>query len=148
METPSHERRETGVDTAGWPLVRYVSARNMDREAAHAFIERMRYVLDREERFCMLVDLRAAERIDLAEIRMIADFARSKGPQLRKLVTAMALIVPSAMVRGAVKVIFKLKPPEHPYTLVRDMETGEAYIAPYLEDLVNPTPRRPRWMSE
>lgn len=150
MGAPTDKTVETGVDTRTWPLVRYVGAHTTDTVKACEFIESLRRVLDRDKRFCMLVDLTLAERIDLAEIRMIADFARLKGPQLREFVTAMALVVPSPMVRGAIKVMFTLKPPEHPYTVVRDMEAGEAYIAPYLEELGSTVlgRRRPNWMSE
>ena len=127
-----------GLDLRSWPLVRHRGSELFDTGSIETFHEGMRGLLALDRRFCLLIDLSDARRLELTEIRLMVSFAQSHGAQLRKLAVALALVVPSPMVRGALKVAFTLRPPEHAYRIFRD-ETGvDDFFGPYLARLGAP----------
>lgn len=77
----------------------------------------------------------ATIRFEWSEIKVFDAFARANGERLDSQVAALALIIPSAMVRGAIRVLFKLKAPGHPYRVVHERDAALEYIAPYLSEL-------------
>ena len=90
-------------------------------------------------RFCLLVDFSPTKRMEIAEIKRLTAFVESRGSELDTQLVAMAHIVPSAMVRGALKVLFSLRPPGSPYRVTRTPEAAHAYLGPYINELMGKT---------
>ena len=87
------------------------------------------------ERFCLYVDMMEARRFDLPAIQVMGSFAQRNSDTLDRRVAALVIVAPSAMVRGAIRVLFTIKTPGHPYAVVRNREEADAYIAAQLESL-------------
>ncbi|MEM7155611.1 MAG: hypothetical protein AAF799_22365 [Myxococcota bacterium] len=126
----------TLVDVSAWPLVVLRFSRVVDAETVQQVATGLSATLDRAERFCMQVDMTNTSRFEWAEIKSFDRFARANEDRLNAHVAALALIIPSAMVRGAIRVMFRLKSPAHPYRVVHRRESAVEYLAPYLAELV------------
>ena len=88
---------------------------------------------DRE--ICLLADATATVRLDLVHVKTIARFGEEHHSLLAERVRALVLVIPSAMVRGAIKVAFQLKAPPHPYAVVQTIDEATDYLAPYLREI-------------
>lgn len=126
------------VDDSGWPLVVIRGPKCYDQATVAATVDPLIAILDRGKRFCIEGDLSETTRFEWAEIRSFQIFLRDHGKRMDDQVTAVALIIPSALVRGAVKVLFKLKPPCFPYRVVQNHEASAIYLA---RSLAEPGPR-------
>ena len=121
-----------GANSDDWPLVVITGPRVPDKFFTGRLMEQMGAVLDRNERFCILADMTDAVRFELAEIRSLAGFAKENGDRIDQQVAALGFAVPSAMVRGAIKVLFTFRSPGHPYLVARTREAALAYLDPHL----------------
>ena len=121
---------EDFVDGSAWPLLVVRGPKIVDNQAARSIVSGLVAALDRGQRFCIHVDMTATTRFEWSEIKVFDAFARANGDRLDTQVAALALVIPSAMVRGAIRVLFKLKAPGHPYEVLAD-----EYIAPFLAGL-------------
>ena len=99
---------------------------------ATAVVEGTTRMIEAGQPFCMLCDLGESSRMELPEIKQFAQFLRARGAELDELMVAQALFIPSAMVRGAIKVLFKMWTPAYPYEITRSRAEAEAFLAGYL----------------
>ena len=121
------------VGSSRWPLVVVVPATFGSRGSLDALTRDLCELLDREERMCILCDLSHKSCMDLLEVQHLQLFFTTQGRRLDALVGALAFAVPSAMVRGAVKLVLKARPPQHPFAVLRTRREAERYIAQHLE---------------
>jgi hypothetical protein len=91
--------------------------------------------LDKHRSFCLLAEAVATTHLEFSQVRQIADFGLRNHDMLQAYVRAMAIVVPSNVVRAGVKVAFQIKAPPHPYKLFSNLDDGCAYLAHYLEML-------------
>lgn len=123
---------DTTFDASEHPLCRLtVGPTPSHDDFARVFVE-YENELYRKSPMCVLADASATTRIDLDHVKMIAEFGERNNQELAAYVGALAIVVPSAMVRGALKVAFQLKAPPHPYKVVRTLEEAENFLAPYV----------------
>ena len=96
--------------------------------------------LQRNQAFCVLADASITVRIEFAHAKRIAEFGERNHMRLQAYVQALALVVPSAMVRGALKVAFQIKEPPHPYRILRTLEEANDYLNAFLTMCPRPSP--------
>lgn len=130
---------EFGADFADWPLLRVCWPQRADLEFVDHVTDALAQALARGTQFCLLVDFRHTKRMEIAEIKRLTAFVEHRGDELDEQLAAKAHIVPSAMVRGALKVLFALRPPGSPYQVARTPEAAHAYLAPYINGLMGKT---------
>ena len=135
MQSQAANEPHWGVaDLSAWPLFVANSVVAPDVHFMDEMIVQLRGALDRGERFCVLVDATAAKRWELPEVRRFAHYAKGER-RLDDQVAACAIVCPSAFVRGAFRVLFAMRPPAHPYSIVRSRDCAEAYLAPFMAGL-------------
>ena len=93
-------------------------------------------MFDSQARFCVLTDFSSVTRLELPVIRTIGTFARDNAPRLDAQVAALAVVAPSPTVRGALRVLFSIKRPAHPYVVVADPDAALDYIETHLAELL------------
>lgn len=123
---------EVRFDNSGWPLFRLVFGQHPTDagfDAAFAAFERE---LEKHRSFCLLADAVATTHLEFSGVRKIADFGLRNHDMLQAYVRALAIVVPSNVVRAGVKVAFQIKAPPHPYKLFSSLEEGNAYTAHYV----------------
>lgn len=107
------------VDASEWPLVVMKPSQFGCEGSFIALREALGAILDRGERFCMIADLAHKTNVELPEVRHLSELFRSQGERLDTCLAALALVAPSAMVRGAIKLIFRDRRPKYPYVMLR-----------------------------
>ncbi|WP_172304688.1 STAS/SEC14 domain-containing protein [Pseudenhygromyxa sp. WMMC2535] len=123
------------VDTSQRPLVRITLEPTPTLESFDQIFAEVELELARRESICVLADAEQTTRIDLAHVKRFAEFGETNHKMLEAYVRALAFVVPSAMVRGALKVAFQLKPPPHPFSVCKTRDEAEAYLQPFISIL-------------
>lgn len=123
------------LDPSGWPLVVLKPSPFGTTGSLRVLSEGMVQLLDRGERFCILADFTDKTCMELDEVRCLGDLHRTHGARMDELVVAQGLAVPSAMVRGALKLVFRARPPRYPYVVFRQRRRARAYLESYLAEL-------------
>jgi hypothetical protein len=141
---PGWELSSLAVDAtfenANRPLCRLRVGQTPSVESFDAVFAEFETELESNQAFCVLADASITIRIDFAHAKRIADFGVRNHMRLEAYVKALALVVPSAMVRGALKVAFQIKAPPHPYQILRTVEEAEAYLTSFLTLCPRPSP--------
>jgi hypothetical protein len=127
-------------ETLNRPLCRLRFGQTPSVESFDSVFAGFEAELQRNQAFCVLADASSTVRIDFAHARRIADFGERNHMRLQAYVQALALVVPSAMVRGALKVAFQIKEPPHPYRILRTVDEAEQYLTAFLTLCPQPSP--------
>jgi hypothetical protein len=91
--------------------------------------------LARHQSICVLVNAVRTTRIDLAHVKRIAQFGETNHMMLQAYISALAFVIPSPIVRSALKMAFRLKAPPHPVKICRTKQEARSYVAPYVDIL-------------
>jgi hypothetical protein len=127
-------------ENAARPLCRLNVGRTPSVESFDIMFANFECELARSQPFCVLADASVTTRLEFDHAKKIADFGERNHNRLEAHVKALALVVPSAMVRGAIKVAFQIKAPPHPYKILRTVEEAEAFLNPFLAGCPQPSP--------
>lgn len=119
-------------DTQNRPLCRLRVGKTPSVDGFDSMFAGFEAELQRNQAFCVLADASATVRIEFAHAKRIAEFGERNHMRLQAYVQALALVVPSAMVRGALKVAFQIKEPPHPYRILRTLEEADEYLTAFL----------------
>lgn len=126
---------EVVFDSSGRPLCRFIVGQTPSADSLEAALHEVEDELGRHRSMCLIADGSVTARIDILSVKHIANFGVRNHQVLQAYVRALAVVAPSAMARGAVKLAFHIKAPPHPYRVVNTLEEAEAYLAPYLQML-------------
>lgn len=121
------------VDSSEWPLAVVVPSAFGSKDSLEALTQDLGTLLDREEPFCILCDMSHKSCMDLPEVQHLQLFFTTQGRRLDAQVDALAFAVPSAMVRGAVRLVLEARPPHHPFAVLRERREALRYLRAYLE---------------
>ncbi|MEM7155613.1 MAG: hypothetical protein AAF799_22375 [Myxococcota bacterium] len=91
--------------------------------------------LDRGEPFCLEVDLTQSTRLDWKELKAFGAYARASKERHNALLFTVALVILSAMVRGAIKVLFQIHSPGYAHRVLQHRSEALEYMEPYLAQL-------------
>jgi hypothetical protein len=128
------------------PLCRLRIGKAPSVEGFDAMFAAFEAELERNQAFCVLADASVTDRVDLAHAMRIADFGKRNHMRLQAYVQALALVVPSALARGVLKVAFQIKAPPHPYRILSTLAEADTYLTAFLTMCPRPSPsaaRRP-----
>jgi hypothetical protein len=131
---------DTSFETTARPLCRLRVGKAPSVEDLDVAFANFESELERAQSFCVLADATITSRLEMSHAKIIADFGERNHARLEAHVMALALVVPSAMVRGALRVAFQLKAPPHPYKIVRTTEDAQAFLNPFLAVCLPPSP--------
>lgn len=126
---------EIVVDTSLRPLLQITVSQIPSLESFDQVFAQVEVELDRHESICGLVNAEQTTRIDFAHVKRIAQFGETHHVMLEAYMRALAFVIPSAMVRGAIKLAFQLKAPPHPVKICSTDEEARAYLTHYLDIL-------------
>ena len=90
--------------------------------------------LERAQPLCLMLDSRHSRRVELPPLRAFSEFGHTHAQQLSAHVRALAVIVPSAIMRGSLRLAFQLNPPPHPVCVCKTKAEGLSWLAPYLAE--------------
>nr|AYM53153.1 hypothetical protein [Pseudenhygromyxa salsuginis] len=124
----------SSVDATERPLLRVRIGEVPSLGELEEVFAKLRKELERGGSICMLVDATATKTLELDQVRLIADFGEDNHDLVSSRVMALAFVVPSAMVRGALKVAFRLKPPPHPVSVFKVADDAQSYLQPFLRN--------------
>ncbi len=77
--------------------------------------------------------------MELREVRSLTDFFMEHGERMDALVVALGLVVPSAMVRGGLRVVFRTRTPGYPYEQFENCRKAKVYLERHIAELSMPT---------
>lgn len=126
---------ETIVDTSKRPLLGIFVEPKPSLETFEKIFEQVKAELDRHTSLCVLINAVNTSRIDLDQVRLIAQFGETHDQLLAAYIRALVFVIPSAMVRGALRVAFQLKAPPHPTHICQTEDEAMKYLGPYLKVL-------------
>lgn len=127
-------------DTVNRPLCQLRIGKAPSVESFDSMFADFEAELERNQAFCVLADTTITVRVDLAHAKRVAEFGERNHMRLQAYVQALALVVPSPMVRGALKVAFQIKAPPHPYRIMRTLEEANEYLTAFLTMCPRPSP--------
>lgn len=119
-------------DTSARPLIRIQIEAEPTLDAFQEIFNQVEEELARFTSICVLVDARETKRIDLSQVKRIAEFGERNDKLLGAYIRVLAFVIPSAMVRGALKVAFQLKVPPHPVHICQTEAQARTHIDPVL----------------
>ena len=131
---------DTSFETETRPLCRLSVGKAPSVEDLDVAFANFESELERAQSFCVLADATITSRLELSHAKIIADFGERNHDRLQAHVKALALVVPSAMVRGALRVAFQIKAPPHPYKILRTAEEAQTFLNPFLATCPQPSP--------
>jgi len=99
----------------------------MDDEELEASLAEMQALLDRGEPFAVVVQTHHNRMMSLHQIRRQAEHGKQTYDVAKRLVRGIAMVIPSAVIRGVLKVSFKLSPMPSPYALFDELPPAEAW---------------------
>lgn len=123
------------VDDDEWPLVVIRPASFGNGASLTALTDGICEILDQRRQLCLIADFSHKTCVELPEVRHLAELFRSQGERIDTLVLALAVVAPSAMVRGAMKLVFQARPPNLPLSVVRTHREAKKFVGPYLAEL-------------
>lgn len=126
---------ESVVDTSRRPLLEITVGEVPSLESFNEVFAEVELELARHQSICVLTNAEQTTRIDLEHVKRIAQFGETHHTMLEAYIRALAFVIPSAMVRGALKVAFQIKAPPHPVKICRTEQEARSYLAPYLDIL-------------
>lgn len=124
------------VDASTFPLIGITVEPQPTLETFEEIFKKVEEVLAQHTSLCVMINAEQTTRIDLAQVRRIAEFGETHDKLLAAYIRALVFIIPSAMVRGALRVAFQIKAPPHPVHICQTEAEARAYLDPYLAVLV------------
>jgi len=117
------------VDEKLWPLVLIRYEAPLSMEDLELLSARLSDILARQEPYVAIADARRSQGMTPEQRQHQADWMKRHDAQLRKYCLGSAFIVTSALARLTLSVIFALKPPPLPYTIVTTLEAAAVWAA-------------------
>lgn len=122
------ERPRLLVDESQWPILRVRFPAQLTEATAIAFAELVHSKLEADEDFALLVDLLNTRGVQVPAIRHLRRFAQAHGPRLDRRLISLSAAVPSAMIRGAMKLVFSFRSPAHDHAWFGTLEHAERHV--------------------
>jgi hypothetical protein len=116
------------VDELRFPLVWVHYRRNLEDgefEALLSTFERM--MRERTRRYVLVLETHHSAMTSFSQARRQAMWMKEHQETLRKQVLGIALVLPSPVLRGVLKVVLQLQPMPVPYAVFRDAAEAEAW---------------------
>ena len=126
---------ESVIDTSKRPLFGIEVEPTVTLSTLDQIFSAVEEELARHTSICILVNAVNTTSMELSHVRRIAEFGEKNDPLISAYIRAIAFVIPSAMVRGALKVAFQLRAPPHPIKICKAHDEAEAFLQPFLANL-------------
>ncbi|MCB9717440.1 MAG: hypothetical protein H6712_26565 [Myxococcales bacterium] len=126
------------LDAEAWPLVVLKPTAYPTKDSLEGLDVALGELLDRGERFCLLGDLSHKNGMELHEVQHLQALFEEQGERLDRQVVAFGLAIPSAMVRGGMRLVLRARQPRFPTAVHRSRREASRYLAPFLTELSLP----------
>ena len=93
------------VDDSEWPLVVAVTPSQMSSEEYGDYLARLGALLDREERFALLVDSRRLLAISAKDRQRTAQFLKDAAPRANRYFVAAGVVLATPLQRGILRAV-------------------------------------------
>jgi len=116
------------VDETHWPLAVFTFGGQVTAEELEAYLKASERMLKRNEQYIGLVLTEKMSPLELPLMRRQAAWIKEHHAQLRDQSLGVALVIPSAMLRGVLKAILWLQPMPQPHSVTSTTEEALAWI--------------------
>lgn len=123
-------------------LVRVTWHGDPDEEALLGYFEGITAHARSVERYAILYDFRRAELPNASRRRLLASLTRDMPPDVRRNCVAVAFVIGSAAIRGALTVILWFQPMSVEHVVVESVDEAERWLAERLRSAAS-LPRDP-----
>ena len=110
------------LDDRHWPLAIIAVKGLLRGEEFERYLRSYDVLLGRKEKYVLIFDALEGKTLELAEMRMHAEWIKNNTERLKTYSIGVAFMISSAIVRGALKAILWLQPMPQPYTIVPTFE--------------------------
>lgn len=124
------------TDTSGWPLVlvRFSDEEgHIADEAYQAFFESIDGILRRRSQFALLTDIRMSAPASATQRRMLTEWLKVVEAPTKHWAVGVAIVVRSAIIRGALRAVFWIKESAAPTRVVGSLQEGAEFCLAQLE---------------
>lgn len=123
------------TDTRYWPLciVRFPE-RKLEDEDLKRMIEDHRRLLARRQRFAMIGDGRVKNIFTPTQRKLLVDWLNEAEPLVMEHLAAMAMVVDSAPVRGALTAVLWIKKMDWPTKVTKNLDQSVAFCVERLKE--------------
>lgn len=115
------------VDQSGFPIVRFQYHDLLDDEEFELQLAALDRLLDAGRPFVLAVETYHQRMMPLRQVRRQAAHMKAREAQARACVLAIAMVIPSSVIRGVLKVVLSLAPMPVPYALFDEPGKAQAW---------------------
>lgn len=119
-------------DRTRWPLVHLIADGAVTHDGTRQLVAHIDASLQRPEPFAILMETRNPHGVEVPHIREWAAFLGERRELIERRLLGVAFVMPSAMMRGALRVLFTWVSPPFEYAVVDSEEAGLAFLQPLL----------------
>jgi hypothetical protein len=122
-------RRYAEVDASGHPVIKVqFTGEESNDENFSLYLKEVRACYDKGERIAIIFDANKASLPKYAHILMQAQWLKDHTALMRDWCSGTAYVVPNAMLRGVLNMIFTLQKQPVPFTIVGTVDLAMAWI--------------------
>ncbi|MCR9162350.1 MAG: hypothetical protein ACE37F_31485 [Nannocystaceae bacterium] len=117
-------------DRSAWPIVHLVADGAVTEDGTRQLIAHLEELLQQPTAFAMMLETRNARGLRVPHIRAWATFLEERHALLEARLAGVAFLFPSAMLRGALRVLFTWVNPPFEYAVVDTEAAGVSFLRP------------------
>jgi hypothetical protein len=114
-------------DDSRWPIVVSRASGESSDDDMRSYLTMLELMLSRKARHVIIVDATQGKQLKSQHRKMLADWTQLNRQTLARYRAGLALVTPSAVLRGMITAVYWLSPPPFPYQPVSTMEEGWAW---------------------
>lgn len=116
-------------DLSNFPAVYvYISGEQPTEEMFDKQMKDFEDLLNRDEPFYILYDIRNAKRTSIAMLKREAKFIKRMKPKIIQNLIASSIVAEDMFVRGLIKLLFSIQPPSRPNKTFDNAEDAVAFL--------------------
>lgn len=119
-------------ERSDWPIAHLIADGAVTHDGTRQLIEILDGLLGQPESFALMMEARNPRGVEVPHIREWAAFLEKRRAEIESRLLGVAFVLPSPMMRGALKVLFTWVRPPFEYAVVDDEDAGLAFLAPLL----------------
>ena len=119
-------------DRTRWPIAHLIADGAVTHEGTRQLIAHADALFAQAEPFGLLMETRNPRGVEVPHIREWAEFLRSRRQSIERRLVGVGFVLPSPMMRGALRVLFTWVNPPFEYSVVDTEDAGLAFLRPLL----------------
>ncbi len=119
-------------DRTRWPLVHLLADGAVTHSGTRQLFAHIDALLEQPEPFAIMMEIRNPRGVEVPHIREWAAFLGDRRELLERRLLGVAFVMPSPMMRGAMRVLFSWVGPPFEFAVVDAAEAGLAFLRPLM----------------